>query len=139
MKVRPLLLWLLLASILLAVMLSIFLDNQERVSYSRAKILNTRNDVKQIASVLKQREMETGNLTNIDNSFIFHALFGTNDFRFGYRTNFQGEVLDIWETPYKIEFFQQTNFIIRSAGKDKIFGDADDIIFNSASNDFVKP
>ena len=46
---------------------------------------------------------------------------------------------DPWETPYQIQFFQQTNYIIRSAGKDKIFGDKDDIIFNSASNDFVKP
>jgi type II secretory pathway pseudopilin PulG len=49
------------------------------------------------------------------------------------------EMVDSWEMPYKIEFSQQTNFIIRSAGKDKIFGDADDIIFNSASNGFVKP
>ena len=48
-------------------------------------------------------------------------------------------MVDPWETPYQIEFSKQTNFIIRSAGKDKIFGDADDIIFNSVSNDFVKP
>ena len=48
-------------------------------------------------------------------------------------------MVDPWKTPYKIEFFQQTNFIICSAGKDKIFDDADDIIFNSVSNDFVKP
>ena len=32
-----------------------------------------------------------------------------------------------------------TNFIIRSAGPNKIFGDDDDIIFNSLPNDFVKP
>jgi len=49
------------------------------------------------------------------------------------------EIVDSWGTPYKIEFSQQTNFIIRSAGKNKIFGDADDIIFNSASNGFAKP
>ena len=49
------------------------------------------------------------------------------------------EIVDPWETPHQIQFFQQTNFIIRSAGKDKIFGDADDIIFNSVSNDFVQP
>ena len=48
-------------------------------------------------------------------------------------------MVDPWETPYKIDFYQQTNFILRSAGKDKIFGDADDIIFNSVSNNFVKP
>jgi hypothetical protein len=49
------------------------------------------------------------------------------------------EMVDSWETPYQIQFFQQTNFIIRSAGKDKIFGDADDIVFNIVSNNFVKP
>ena len=48
-------------------------------------------------------------------------------------------MVDPWETPYQIQFFQQTNYIIRSAGKDKNFGDADDIIFNSVSNNFVKP
>lgn len=48
-------------------------------------------------------------------------------------------MVDPWETRYQIEFSQQTNFIIRSAGKDKIFGDADDIVFDSVSSDFVRP
>jgi len=48
-------------------------------------------------------------------------------------------MVDPWETPYQINFSQQTNFVIRSAGKDKIFSNADDIIFNSVSNDFMKP
>ena len=42
-------------------------------------------------------------------------------------------MVDAWQTPYKIELFGQTNFVVHSAGKDKIFGDADDIIFNSLS------
>ena len=49
------------------------------------------------------------------------------------------EYLDPWKTPYAINFHSNNRFIISSAGKDKKFGDADDIIFNSASNDFVKP
>lgn len=53
--------------------------------------------------------------------------------------NSQGELLDVWHTPYQIKIEAQTNFIVRSAGPDKRFGDADDIIFNSASNGFVKP
>ncbi len=48
-------------------------------------------------------------------------------------------MVDPWEMPYQVEFSQLTNFIVRSAGKDKILGDGDDIIFNSASNNFVKP
>jgi hypothetical protein len=53
--------------------------------------------------------------------------------------NSQGELLDVWQTPYQIKFMPPTNFVIHSAGPNKKFGDADDIIFNSASNDFVKP
>ena len=41
--------------------------------------------------------------------------------------------------PYQIQIVAQTNFVIRSAGPNKKFGDADDIVFNSVSNDFVKP
>jgi hypothetical protein len=44
-----------------------------------------------------------------------------------------------WQTPYRFELLGPTNFIIHSAGLNQKFGDADDIIFNSASNDFVKP
>jgi hypothetical protein len=41
--------------------------------------------------------------------------------------------------PFQIEITPPTNFVVRSAGPDKKFGDADDIIFNSVSNGFVKP
>ena len=51
----------------------------------------------------------------------------------------QEELFDFWHTPYQVKIIAQTNFTIRSAGPNKIFGDADDIIFNSASNNFVKP
>jgi hypothetical protein len=47
--------------------------------------------------------------------------------------------VDPWGTPFAINFPSTNSFVISSAGKDKIFGDADDIIFNSVSNDFVKP
>jgi len=98
----------------------------------------TRNQVKQIAAALKQRVIEFGELTNVDNRFIFHAVFGTNGY-YADRTNALGGISDIWNTPYRFEILVRTNFIIRSAGPNKIFGDADDIIFDSLSNDFVKP
>jgi hypothetical protein len=47
--------------------------------------------------------------------------------------------VDPWGTPFAINFLSTNSFVISSAGKDKIFGDADDIIFNSVSNDFAKP
>ena len=49
------------------------------------------------------------------------------------------EMTDPWGTPYVISFSSTNSFIVSSAGKDKKFGDADDIIYNSVSNDFVKP
>jgi hypothetical protein len=53
--------------------------------------------------------------------------------------NTNGEFLDPWGTPYAINFSSTNSFTLSSAGKDKVFGDADDIIFNSVSNNFVQP
>jgi hypothetical protein len=79
-----------------------------------------------------------------ENSNIVRILSGDNPqkivfLNFRRSAKHPNEMVDPWETPYQIEFLQQTNFIIHSAGKDKIFGDADDIIFNSVSNNFVNP
>ena len=76
---------------------------------------------------------------------IFNALRGKNPRNFvffdvgsrGVGTN--GELLDPWKTPYRIEFIAQTNFVIRSAGPDQKFGDKDDIVFDGSKSDFVKP
>ena len=137
MRIRPLFIWSLLGTFLFALFLPGFFEHP--VGKTRAMVFNTINDERQIASGVQQRAIATGSLSNIDNSFIFHALFGTNDYRFGYRTNALGEVLDIWKMPYQIQIVAQTNFVIRSAGPNKQFGDADDIVFNSVSNDFAKP
>jgi hypothetical protein len=50
------------------------------------------------------------------------VFFGANSNKF----NSQREFLDPWETPYKIKV-EQTNYMIRSAGPNKIFGDKDDL------------
>jgi hypothetical protein len=118
-----------------------FLPNHTR--RTKAFVIFTRFETREIATELKQYSITTGGLTNIDNSFVFQAVFGTNGTdNLNYhseQTNSQGQVLDCWKTPYQIEILARTNFIVRSAGSNKIFGDADDIIFNSVSNDFVKP
>ncbi len=79
-----------------------------------------------------------------ENSNVVRILSGDNQkkiefLNFRQSAEHPNEFVDPWQKPYQIQFSQQTNFVIRSAGKDKIFGDADDIIFNSVSNDFVKP
>ena len=104
----------------------------------KARIINTRVWAKDIGSFLKQYAIQTGSLTNFNNCSIHQMTIGTNELKPQW-TNSQGEIVDYWQTPFQIEIMAQTNFIVRSAGPNKVFGDADDIIFNSVSNGFVKP
>ena len=97
-----------------------------------------------MSTLLENQTVKVGGLTNIDGQFILatlsavdnQSMFSTNSL---FRTNISGEIIDVWQTPYRIELIAPTNIIIQSAGKDKILGGADDIIFNSLSNDLVKP
>ncbi len=128
--------WVLLGTILLspAVLFVLPKSNADR----KAEITITRFWVKNIAGFLIQQAVETGSLTHFDKHSIAQSEFGSNNFRPQW-TNSLGESIDYWKTSFKIEILARTNFIIRSAGPNQKFGDADDIIFNSVSNDFVKP
>ena len=109
---------------------------------AKAKVLETIGEERSMGDLLEQKASEVNGLTNIPNEFILNPFLITNTYEgisFTTRTNALGEIIDIWQTPFQIKFLGQTNFIINSAGPNKIFGDADDIIFNSVSNDFVKP
>lgn len=107
----------------------------------KAKIIQTLSDERLMVSLLVERASNIGGLTNINNEFILNSFITTNQHQFSFanRTNTSGEVIDIWQTPFQIKLVELTNFVVRSAGPNKIFGDADDIIFNSVSNDFVNP
>ena len=89
-----------------------------------------------IVFLLKQR-VAAGTLPNIRSGSVLRTF--VEPAGFPNQTNAQGEIIDPWNVPFQIEIAGQTNFIVRSAGPDKKFGDADDIIFNSTTNDFVKP
>jgi len=109
---------------------------------AKAKVLETIGEERSMGDLLEQKASEVNGLTNIPNEFILNPFLITNTYEgisFTTRTNTFGELIDTWQTPFQIKFAGQTNFIIRSAGPNKIFSDADDIIFNSISNDFVKP
>ena len=109
---------------------------------TKAEILETWVEERSMAELLEGRALESGGLTNIPNKFILNPFLATNKYSgisFTSRTNASGVLIDIWQTPFQITFVKQTNFIVRSAGRDRQFGDADDVIFNSATNDFVKP
>jgi Type II secretion system (T2SS), protein G len=109
-----------------------------------AKIPRAQTDEEQLSIGIQSYGQVFGSYPTGENSNVVRMLIGDNPRKMVF-LNFRrpakhpNEMVDPWETPYQIEFSKQTNFIIRSAGKDKIFGDADDIVFNSVSNDFVKP
>lgn len=111
-------------------------------SKTKVKIIATRGQIKSLAFFLNEYNQSNGHLPLGDNSNIaatLSAVFTNGFLNYPAWTNSNGELVDCWRVPFQIQIAGTTNFIIRSAGKDKIFGDADDIIFNSLSNDFVKP
>jgi hypothetical protein len=114
---------------------SIFNPSPYHISKARAKIFKTRSDEKFFVFMLKNQLADIDLLAS--NELVLSSI--PVQYNFGFATNQTGAMIDIWQTPYKIEIVQQTNFIIHSAGPNHKFGDADDIIFNSVSNDFVKP
>jgi hypothetical protein len=122
-----------LALLLFLVIVSSIL-NPSPYRKASAKNPKARSDEKFFAFLLKNQLVDINLLAS--NEFVLSSI--PVQFSFGFGTNHSGAMMDAWQAPYKIELIEQTNFIIRSAGKDKIFGHADDIVFNSASNDFVK-
>ena len=71
-------------------------------------------------------------------SEIMAALLGNNAEKLQFMeanertTNSHGELIDPWQTPYRIAFDSTNHFTIRSAGKNKIFGDQDDYELSSS-------
>jgi len=106
---------------------------------THAKIIKTRADEHLMADLFEERAIKAGGLINLNRQFLLDSIFASNENQIRFNTNASGELIDIWQTPYRIELVGPTNFVIHSAGKNQKFGDSDDIIYNSASNDFVKP
>jgi hypothetical protein len=104
-----------------------------------------RIEIRNIASALTTYQAIFDSYPTGDSVLISKALRGDNPKKIMLleaRNNgisIKGELLDPWGTPYKIGIVGKTNFVIRSAGPNKKFDEKDDIIFNSVSNDFVKP
>jgi hypothetical protein len=130
-----------LALLLVLVLASSFF--QPRYGKRPAQNVATRSEIRQLDLLLDEYIKANGTLPAGDNVSIVTALAAmhTNEqvlLPF-WKTNAQGAAVDVWETPLQIQTVGTTNFSIRSAGKNKKFGDKDDIIFNSLSNGFVKP
>ncbi len=101
-------------------------------------------DISNLIMALHSYESEYGVLPTGNSSNVIRALSGENPKKIIFLVYPQmverpNEMVDPWLTPYEINFLQKTNFVVRSAGKNKTFGNSDDVIFNSVSTDFVRP
>lgn len=116
---------------------------QPRYGKKRAQGVATRNEMRMMTLMLNQYIEINHRLPLGGNAVIVSNLSATfsdaNILLFGGRTNSTGEIVDMWQVPFQIQVISMTNFIIHSAGPNGKLDDADDIIFNSASNGFVKP
>lgn len=130
----------------LAIVLSAKLSTRQE---SRLAEEQFRRTMTNIVVTMKTQFSKTGRYPSADAEYFLKVLSSsssaTNSSMFFYlkpwntRTNnFEG-FLDNWGMPLRMEMAGETNFILRSAGPDQKYDDADDIVFNSASNSFVKP
>lgn len=98
-----------------------------------------------IAEALHQYRKETGRYPTGQTENILQQLRATNalgsqyllyPIRRGYSIH---EFVDPWGKPYRIEIGQAAEFVIRSAGKNGKFGDRNDVVLHSSSNNLVNP
>lgn len=82
---------------------------------------------------MESHKKEFGTYPTGDNSTIFRALRGTNPKKMMFldvpprSISADGAFVDPWITPYEIKVISTNRLSIRSAGKNKRFGDADDV------------
>jgi len=90
-------------------------------------------DVVNLKAALQQYHAEYGALPGGNSSQILTVLRGENPWKICFFTapprsiNPSGEFIDPWGTPYYIGYASTSRVFVRSAGKNKIFGDKDDI------------
>ena len=129
--------WVILVGLILLVAMLSLSPNHGNAK-KKARIIRTRIEERDISNVLTEQINKHGSLEGISNGLIFQALL-EKDGAYGGRTNNIGQICDVFGTPYRIDFKLPATFAIYSAGPNLKFDDEDDIVFNSISNDFVKP
>jgi type II secretory pathway pseudopilin PulG len=95
-------------------------------------------DMREVLFAMQQYAAEYNHYPDGNSSEILTALVGNNPGKLQFivlgqgRTNSRGELTDPWQTPYRIVFDSTNHFTIRSAGKNKVFGDQDDYELSSS-------
>lgn len=112
---------------------------------ARGSASTTRTEEAQLANAIAQYAVVFHNYPTNDNAGLTKNLTGDNPQQLRLinlsesSTNKDGQMVDIWSTPYKFTFNSTNSFIITSAGENRTFGDTDDIVFNSATNTLPPP
>jgi len=112
---------------------------------SHSPVTTTRNEEAQLANAIAQYAVVFHNFPANNNAGLTKNLTGDNPQQLALinlaesSTNKDGQMVDIWGTPYKFTFNSTNSFIITSAGANRTFGDVDDIVFNSATNTLPPP
>jgi len=139
---KRLIIWL-VALAIIALLVAMLLP--AKTGLPRNKNVRCRVLLMRLQAEINNYQNEFGSYPTGDCAQVFKKLFRENPKKIEFLrppntfTNQAGEFLDPWGTPYAINFLSTNSFVISSAGPNKKIGDADDIIFNSASNGFVKP
>ncbi len=103
------------------------------VRKKRPKVPQARMEINNLIAALDQYHAETENYPFGTTAEICRVLYGENPAKLVFftanpkRVGASGELMDPWNTPYEIQILGQTNYIIRSAGPNRIFGDKDDL------------
>ena len=102
---------------------------------TQGNIVATHTEIQVLAMLLDEYFQSNKKPLPADNFSIRAALWatGTNADQFltCVRTNSVGEMVDYWNVPYQIQIVGTTNFVIRSGGPNRKFGDQDDLIYDS--------
>lgn len=110
-----------------------------------SKVTTTRSEEEQLGNAITQYAVVFKQYPTNDNAGLTKNLTGDNPQQLALitlsesSTNKDGQMVDVWGTPYKFTFNSTNSFSITSAGENRTFGDTDDVVFNSASNNSSKP
>ena len=111
----------------------------------RSKADTTRLEEAELANAISRYTAEFQQFPTNDNAGLTKTLTGDNPQQLLFlnlvasSTNQDGRLVDLWSTPYKFTFVSTNRFTITSAGDNRMFGDTDDIVFDSSSNKLDKP
>ena len=115
------------------------------VGNGRGKTATTHLEERQLADAIASYAAMFQSYPTGENATVIKTLAGENPQHVKFlnletdSTNKDGQLVDLWNTPYKINFDSTNSFTITSAGENHIFGDGDDIVFNSSTNSSEKP